>query len=156
MNEWLTVRNTERAIYTAGRKVCSDLRRKFRHRVGTYDTHRKHCTTCILSQRRKSVSELPTYVGTSDASALLTQAGTVGARAGKQPAKVLASGLPTLVGTSDTCARRTQRRDFRLTSGLPTFTVFAQHVGSSDPRRDFRHQKTQKVNPSAREVLECL
>jgi len=156
MNEWVTVRNTERAIYTTRRKVCSDLRRKFRHRVGTSDTHRKHCATGNLGQRRRAKSELPTCVGTSDASALLTLVGTAGARAREQPAKVLASGLPTLVGTSDTCAHKTQRRDLRRTSGLPTFTVFAQHVGSSDPRRDFRHQKPQKVNLSAREVLECF
>jgi hypothetical protein len=140
----ITVRSRERPIYTTGRKVCSDLRRKFQHKVGTFNTHRKHCATSTLSQCRRF------------ASALLTQAETAGARAGKQPAKGLASGLPTLVGTFDTCARRTQHLDFRLTSGLPTFTVFAQHVGSSDPRRDFRHQKSQKVNLSAREVLECF
>ena len=118
----ITVRSRERPIYTTGRKVYSDLRRKFQHKVGTFNTHRKHCATSTLSQRRRF------------ASALLTQAETAGARAGKQPAKVLASGLPTLVETSDTCARRTQRRDFRRsqfshsTSGVPT------RVGTSDTR----------------------
>ena len=152
MKEWVTVRNTERAIYTTGRKVCSDLRRKFRHSVGTSDTHWE----TLFSRQPRSAQEV--NVGTSDRRRDFRRVSTAdaGRNCWHSRETGLASGLPTLVGTSDTCARRTQRRDFRLTSGLPTFTVFAQHVGSSDPRRDFRHQKSQKLNLSAREVLECL
>jgi hypothetical protein len=130
MNEWVTVRNTEGAIYTTGRKVCSDLRRKFRHSVGTSDTHWE----TLFSRQPRSAQEVS--VGTSDMRRNFRRVNTADAgrncwhSRGTGPA----SGLPTRaraelnVGTSDS------RRDFRRsqfsrsTSGVPT------HVGTSDTR----------------------
>jgi len=74
------------------------------------------------------VSELPTCVGTSDGSTLLTLAGTVGTRAGQARrqdfrrvrAQNSTSGLPTHVGTSDAHSSRAAHREFRPASGLPT------------------------------------
>jgi len=39
MNEWVTVRMRERAIYTTGRKVCSDYVESLNIEPGTSDTH---------------------------------------------------------------------------------------------------------------------
>ena len=83
--------------------------------------------------------EVPTYVGTSDASALLTHARTTGTSGrAEQPrgldvgtsddcqdlrhvrARDLASGVPTYVGISDDYCPCARCRDFRLASGLPT------------------------------------
>jgi len=78
----------------------------------------KHCLAGSRGQHRKSMSELPTCVGTSDGSALLTLAGTAGTR-----------------------ARQSWRRDFRRLSGLPTRARAELNVGTSDSRRDFRRSQ---------------
>jgi len=109
---------------------------------------------------RKSVSELPANVGTSDGRNSRRSSGLPTSTV-NQTASTAEAGTPGLgqvsVGTPG------ERRDFRraqtassqkhrcrdswLRSGLPT-------VGSSDLRRDFRHRKSQKIILCAREVLE--
>jgi len=60
MNEWVTVRKRERAIYTTGRKVCSDLRRKFRH----IDRDFRHALETLYKRQSKSAHKVS--VGTPD------------------------------------------------------------------------------------------
>ena len=155
MNKWVIVRKRERAIYTKEKVVYSDLCRSPHTDLGTSNAHWKHYARDSQSLREKPTSKLPTYVGTSDVLALLTRAEIAGAKARAEQVRGLASGLPTYVRTSNMCTRD-PALEFRLTSGLPTTIVPAQHVGSFDSHRDFRHQKSQKVILRACEVLECL
>jgi len=138
MNEWVTVRMRERAIYTTGRKVCSDLRRKFRHRAQdfrhTLETLYKRQTKSARKDSvgtpniRRDFQRVSTAYGSrnyrracegEDTQSLGVGTSDACRDCGQVRAQDLASGVPTHVRTSDDHCLRVARQQFRPASGLP-------------------------------------
>ena len=68
MNEWVTVRSEERVIYTHCRNLTIQIYvRSFDVDLRTSDLNRKHYSHRVKVCTSKSMLELLTYVGTSDA-----------------------------------------------------------------------------------------
>ena len=117
MNESVTVRSEERAIYTHSRNLAIQIYVGSSDAdLGTFDLNRKHCSHRVKVRTSKSRSELPTNVKTFDVCRQPTSK-TLGVRTfdgRRQPtSKTPGVGTPDLGW------------DFRL-SGIST------HVGSSN------------------------
>ena len=67
MNESITVRSEERAIYTHSRNLTIQIYVESSDSdLGTSDLNRKHYSRMVKVRTSKSMSELPTNIGTSD------------------------------------------------------------------------------------------
>ena len=67
VNESVTVRSEERAIYTHSRNLTVQIYVGSSDTdLGTFDLNRKHCSHRVKVRTSKSMSKLPTNVRTSD------------------------------------------------------------------------------------------
>ena len=162
VSESLTVRSEERGIYTPSENPTVQIYVGSSDTdLGTSDYNRKHCTQRVGSQhmqvsvgtpgKRRDFRRAHVNQTASTAVAGTPGRGQVSVGTPGERREFRRSELPANIGTSDVHRQRASQkhrcRDSWLRSGLPT-------VGSSDLRRDFRHQKSQKIIICAREVLE--